>query len=111
MNHPIKLLICAVAGACLSVNAGSSAGSFESWQRHRDAVATDKSLTRFYTFESVDGGVANAVGVTAPLSFKLQQKAGAPVETLRVVEGRWPQKKAVRLDQGCLASEPFAVAK
>lgn len=32
------------------------------------------------------------------------------MEQLRVVEGRWPQKKGVRLDQRPLAAEPFVVS-
>lgn len=113
MNHPIKLLLaCTLAVACHGAATDSTpGGSFEAWQRHRDAMAADSSLARFYTFENVNGDVVAAAGTSAPMSFKLQQKAGAPVEQLRVVEGRWPQKKAVRLDQGYLAVEPFAVAK
>lgn len=78
-------------------------------------MAAEPSVVRCYTFEDTRGGeapVANIAGdKTGALSFKLQPKAGVSAETLRVVEGRWPQKKAVRLDQGYLAAEPFAVAK
>jgi tetratricopeptide (TPR) repeat protein len=112
MNHPIQLLLlCAVAGACYNANADS----FESWKRQRNALATEPAVARCYTFESTREGetsVANIAGdKAASLGFKLQPKAGAPPEQLRVVKGRWPQKKAVRLDQGYLAAEPFAVAK
>jgi len=100
----------AIAVVCEAADS-TAGGSFEAWQRHRDAMAADSSLARFYTFENVNGGTVSATGATVPLSFKLQQKAGVPAEQLRVVEGRWSQKKAVRLDQGCLAAEPFAVAK
>ena len=117
MNYTIKLfLFCAFTCASQCINANPiDVGSFEAWQQHRDAMVSESSLVRCYTFEDVrsgDGPVANITGEkTAPLNFKLQQKAGAPVEQLRVVEGRWPQKKAVRLDQGYLATEPFAVTK
>ncbi|MBI5395077.1 MAG: right-handed parallel beta-helix repeat-containing protein [Verrucomicrobia bacterium] len=117
MKYPASLpIICSIAFACHVANADSpAAGSFESWQRHRDAMSRDTSLARHYTFEDTHSGgasSANSAGdKAAPLDFKLQQKVGAPVEQLRVVEGRWPQKKAVRLDQGYLAAEPFAVAK
>ncbi|MCX6901653.1 MAG: right-handed parallel beta-helix repeat-containing protein [Verrucomicrobia bacterium] len=114
MNHPIKpLVVCSLVVACHTarVDSATTDGSFEAWQRHRDAMAADDSLARFYTFENVDGGTVPAAGAVAPLSFKLQPKAGVPAEQLRVIEGRWPQKKAVRLDQGYLAAEPFAVTK
>lgn len=110
------LILCSLASACHIARAGSPvAGSFESWQRHQAALVAEPALVRCYTFEDVRSGdapLANlAGGKTAPLSFKLQPKPGAPAEQLRTVEGRWPQKKAVRLDQGYLAAEPFAVAK
>jgi hypothetical protein len=112
MNHAIQLFcLCAIAGACHRANAGP----FESWQRHRNVMAAEPSVARCYTFEDARGSetpVANIAGdKTGALGFKLQPRAGVPAETLRVVEGRWPQKKAVRLDQGYLATEPFAVAK
>ena len=113
MNHPIRsLLVCALAVACHNVNAGPAAGgSFEAWQRHRDAMSADAALLRFYTFENVDGGTVAATGADAPMSFQIQKKAGAPAETLRRVAGRWPQKKAVRLDAGWLAGPAFSVGK
>lgn len=112
MTHPVTLpAFFLISFACHAADTGSS----ESWQRHRDAAHRDTSLARHYTFEDVRSGGATAANTagdkTAPLNFKLQQKPGAPVEQLRVVEGRWPQTKAVRLDQGYLAAEPFAVAK
>ncbi len=113
MNHPIQLLlVCVLAGACHCAGADSTAGgSFEAWQRHRDALAADSSLARFYTFENVDGGAVAATGADAPMNFQIQKKAGAPAETLRIVAGRWAQKKAVRLDAGWLVGPAFSVGK
>jgi hypothetical protein len=76
---------------------------FASLEAAPPPAAADKSLVCCYTFED---GCAQS----ASLKFTLQHKPGAPAEPLRVVEGRRPQTNAVRLDQGCLAAEPFAVA-
>lgn len=88
-------------------------GSYEAWQKHRDAMIADKSLVRYYTFDDVrspDASVSNQAGSkTAPLIFKVDQKKDVQAEQLRIIEGRWPGKKAVRLDQGHLAAEQFDI--
>ena len=72
----------------------------------------DPSLDRWYRFDGSDGkdsfSGANAAGLKdAPLQFEVQEKPGVPVQKLEIVEGRWPKKKAIRLDQGCLSTVPF----
>lgn len=89
--------------------AEDAGGSLPQWQRYRDTVTQDPSLLRYYTFETVP--VPDLAGKGGALQFELVPKAGAPPETLRVIEGRWPGKQAVRLDQGTFAAEPFPVAK
>lgn len=113
MNRSIHfLVICVLAGVCHSTLADSAVGgSLEAWQRHRDAMVADSSLARFYTFENIDGGAVAATGADAPMRFHIQPKAGAAAESLCVVEGRWPQKKAVRLDAGWLVGPAFSVGK
>lgn len=87
----------------------SSGGSFEAWRRHRDTVLKTPGLVRYYTFEhNSDKPLANLVEPKDALTLRaVKGKAGQ----LAWVEGRWPQKQAVRLDQDYLAAEPFAVPK
>lgn len=81
-----------------------ASGSYEAWQKHQNVTATNTSLVRYYTFEDVrnpDASVSNQAGSKmAPLIFKVDQIQGVQAEQLRIIQGRWPQKKAVRLDQG-----------
>jgi len=82
-------------------------GSYEAWQQHREAVSGDPSVVRYYPFEEARDAatpIPSVAGEEGALSF-----IGAPAEEFQVVEGRWPGKKAVRLDRGSLAAEPFAV--
>lgn len=87
--------------------------TFEEWRQQLSSALASPGLARFYTFEdlSPEGpAVPNLAGDTsAALSFRVSPVKGAPPETLRLVPGRWPQKKAVRLDQGFLAADPFPV--
>ena len=108
------LIVYLLASACCVQGSESAqAGSFEAWQRHRDAPA-DPSLVRWYTFEDPkpdSTSTTNAAGEkNATLGFQPQQNRDSPLEELLIVEGRWPQKKGVRLDQRPLAAEPFVVA-
>jgi thioredoxin-like negative regulator of GroEL len=84
------------------------AGAPGAWTQHRDAVLKDASLVRYYTFEQVSDAatpIPSLKGEEAALRF-----VNAPADQFRVVEGRWPGKKAVRLDRGALAAEPFEVS-
>ena len=81
------------------------------WARHRDAVAKDPSAIRYYTFEGVSDSaskVKSLVGDDAPLSYGVVQD-GAPFEQLKVIDGRYPRKQAVRLDRGFFTAAPFGV--
>lgn len=108
----VLVVIGMVAGIEL-LSAQSINGSYEAWQKHRDAVVVDKSLVRYYTFEDIHSPGANipnqAGSKVAPLIFRVDQKQGMQAEQLRIVQGRWPGKKAVRLNQGHLAAEQFDV--
>ncbi|MCX7826446.1 MAG: LamG domain-containing protein, partial [Verrucomicrobiae bacterium] len=108
----LTVLFFMVAFSPRSIAAAAAGGSYAAWQRHHETRLKDASLVRCYTFETATPGapVPNLAGEkAAALNFRFQQKAGAPVEPLRVVAGRWPQMKAVRLDQVYLATEPFPV--
>jgi tetratricopeptide (TPR) repeat protein len=96
--------------AVLLLSAASSAQTTsEAWQEHRDSMLRDAALLRYYTFETAGDGaeVPNLAGEAGALSYAVQS---GPQDPLSVVEGRWPGKKAVHLDRGYLAGEPFVVA-
>ena len=82
------------------------AGSgYEAWQRHREALKRHAHLKRFYTFENVsatDPTVPSVAGDEEPLTYLGNQ----PVVR---VEGRWPRKTAVRIDEGFYQAKPFDV--
>ncbi len=111
------LLLATVAVALLAMAAHPAwaqqpGGSYDQWLTHRTATSEDPSVLRYYTFENVreDGKrVPNLTGKGDDLTFSLARKAGAPPEQLQVIEGRWPQKSAVRLDQGIFSAKPFDV--
>jgi len=87
----------------------SADATYEAWLKHRDTVLRDPALVRYYTFEAVGEGqrVANLKGEPGTLSFGT---ADGSREPLQVIEGRWPEKKAVHLDRAFLGADPFEVA-
>jgi len=81
--------------------------------QHRDAILKDPSLVRYYSLEDARDGstpIANLAAKEGALSFGSVPVAGQPNEQLTVIEGRWPRKKAVRLDSGFVYAPPFEVA-
>jgi hypothetical protein len=90
-----------------------AAPSYDDWLRNREAVLKDPGLVRYYTFEAAEdpaSAIPNLAGEAGALAYAVARKEGAPAEEFRTIEGRWPQKKAVRLDQGYYAAPPFEVA-
>jgi hypothetical protein len=89
---------------------GESEG-YKGWLKRRDALRQDKSVERYYTFEDIknsksvvkDLGRSGANLVFVP--FK-DVKTGEMFDDLKVIEGRWPEKKAVRLDRGWYEGPP-----
>ena len=78
---------------------------YRRWCQHRDALRRDPSVVRYYTFETVQDAastVPNLAGAEGELSFVpyVEQRDAPAVSDLQVIEGRWPQKRAVRLDCG-----------
>ena len=108
------LVLVVLACTCVPSWAASAAdGSYEAWVQHRDAILKDPSLVRYYGFEDARDGstpIANLVAKEGALSFGVVPVPGQPNEQLTVIEGRWPRKKAVRLDSGFLYAPPFEVA-
>jgi len=88
---------------------GPAGGTYQDWLQHRQTVLKTPGLVRYYTFEEVrtpGGEVRNLAGAGAALAYRLADPKSGEKE-LKQVAGRWPEKKAVRLDPGFLAGEPF----
>ncbi|MGD0093496.1 MAG: LamG-like jellyroll fold domain-containing protein [Planctomycetota bacterium] len=106
------LLLAAVTGIAITA-AETPGASYADWTQRRDAVSKDASVVRYYTFEDMKGAgdaAPNLAGdKSEPLAFKMEAQGGAPKDDFKLVEGRWPEKKAVRLDQGLLYAKPAAV--
>ena len=84
---------------------GAESGGYRQWLERRDALMQDKSVERYYTFENVENSrsIVKDLGTNgADLTFVpfRDTKTGEVFDDLEVVEGRWPEKKAVRLDRG-----------
>jgi hypothetical protein len=111
----VVVVICSFA-VMLSAAEKSSGKKVESpeykkWCAYRDKLMKDDSLVRYYTFEEGAGVyVKNKVGGKegkGDLSYvDLNAKTGeAPIEDIEWIEGRFPGKKAVALDQCSLSGE------
>jgi len=84
---------------------------YKEWLKRRDALMQDKSVERYYTFEDVE----NSKSVVKDLGrggtdlmfvpFK-DARTGEVFDDLKVIEGRWSEKKAVRLDRGWYEGPP-----
>jgi predicted negative regulator of RcsB-dependent stress response len=97
------------------VAAAADNGMAARWTQYREAMRKDPALLRFYTFENLASPTDPVYNVApkdpnASLTFKLQPKPGVSNQSLSLIEGRWPGKKGVRLDQGYLAAPMFALA-
>lgn len=89
-----------------------SAGSYAAWQGQGSGSARDPAVIRWYRFDGSDKNTLLAGADAAelkgvPLQFEIQEKPDAPAQELEIIEGRWPGKKAIRLDRGCLSTDPF----
>ena len=111
----MKTCACCIAAAAMCLlgraliaqetRAPKSAATYEAWQRHCAALKQHPHILRHYTFEtvSVENPVASSVaGEPEPIRYVQR-------EPLRIVEGRWPGKKAVRLNKGFFEGKPFDV--
>ena len=81
------------------------------WLAHRAAIVRDPSVDRYYSFQDLsgsDGHFKNVAGWQDHLDVAVVDPALAE-SAFTLVEGRWPWKKAVRLDQVPLESRPFTV--
>lgn len=88
------------------------AQSYEAWQLHRQQMRQDPSVIAYYTFEDIRSEqqtIANERSADYALHFVLVPASNQPPQKLEMAFGRWPQKKAVRLDMGRLEGPEIPV--
>ena len=98
-----QLTFAHLATRALSSEAASEVS--DTWKSHRDSVRRHPSILRYYSFETLSPEnpvVPSLAGESESLTYV----AGEP---LTVVEGRWPAKRAARLDRGFFQAKSFAV--
>ena len=106
------LFICIMA---VALNAKGEESGYSDWLRRRDALKNDPSVARYYTFEDVSDSksiVKDLSGKGGDLKFFpfVDVKTKETFDDLKVIEGRWPEKKAVSLDRGWYQGKPVEIA-
>ncbi len=102
------ILIALVSGA-----KGQGTG-YSDWMKRRDALKQDSSVVRYYTFEDVTDSssiVKDLSGKGGDLKFFpfVDATTKEKIDDLKVIEGRWPEKKAVSLDRGWYQGTPVEI--
>lgn len=100
---------------CPGIRAAESdaGGTYAAWLEHRERTLQDRSLLRYYDFQDVrDSGTAirNHARDQKPLVPGLAQRQGNAGDRVVATRGRWPGKKAARLDQVFLGAEAWEPA-
>lgn len=89
----------------LAVVAPAQTEGYKEWLKRKDALKQDDSVARYYTFEDVKDSKSTVTDLSsngknlAFIPYK-DSETGKLFDDLQVIEGRWPEKKAVRLDRG-----------
>lgn len=90
--------------SCSTLLYASPGGTYDSWVHHRDALARDPSIVRCYTFDDMTGSSMQTANLASDKNAALTFRCDAtPSAKPLVISGRWPGKKAVRLDEGFFA--------
>ena len=100
MRHA-KLVLAFIIFA--SVAARGENELYERWKERREALKKDPTVIRYYTFEDISSSsdrVKNLTGKSGNLTFSPVKAGKKIVDDLKIIEGRFPGKKAVRLDRG-----------
>ena len=109
----MRLKLCAfVFLAAAAINLWGESGAYNSWLSQREALMQDRDVERYYTFEGVkDSGsaVRDVKGSGADLVFVPYREGDRTVDDLKVIEGRFPEKSAVRLDRGWYQGPPVDI--
>jgi len=82
------------------------------WAARKESVKRDKSVVAYYTFEGVEDSsseVRDLSGNGRNLVFVRLKAGGREIDDLKVIEGRFPGKKAVRLDRGWYQGPPAEI--
>ena len=106
MRYFFILLIIAV----LNLNAESQ--GYKEWLAYRELLRQDSSVVRYYTFEDVKDSksrVADLKNSGNNLVFVPLREGGQTLDDLKLVDGRFPEKKAVRLDRGWYQGPAFYI--
>ncbi|MBU0610235.1 MAG: LamG domain-containing protein, partial [Armatimonadetes bacterium] len=93
--------------------ASSAHAQQQAWLKHRVQLQQDPSVLAVYTFEDLAAEakvIPDERGTEYPLAFNLVPHGNDPAQKLEFVPGRWPEKKAVRLDMGRLEGPEIPVA-
>jgi len=103
MRRVSGILLAVLMSVVLNLHAENE--GYRQWTERRDLLKKDPSVARYYTFEDVENSKSTVkdLGTNgANLAFiPYTDKATKMVyDDLQVVEGRWKEKKAVRLDRG-----------
>jgi len=103
MRRVSGILLAVLMSVVLNLHAENE--GYRQWTERRDSLKKDPSVARYYTFEDVENSKSTVkdLGTNgANLAFiPYTDKATKMVyDDLQVVEGRWKEKKAVRLDRG-----------
>lgn len=96
--HLLSLLL-----VCLGVFSHALGQDLAAWQHRCAALKTNPDVLRHYTFQTttLEKPVAPSVaGEPVPLKY-------ANRGPLEIVQGRWPGKKAVRIDKGPFEAKAF----
>ncbi len=83
----------------------------QEWNTQRQKILSDPAINRYYSFQDLQSSVGHfksQAGWRKELTIAATETApGEP--SFHMVEGRWPGKRAVRLDQMPLESRPHQV--
>ncbi|MCK9266265.1 tetratricopeptide repeat protein [bacterium] len=87
---------------------------YNQWLKRRDLLKQDASVARYYTFEDIKDAKDMVVDLGKDgknLTYTPYQdpKTKEVFSDLQVIEGRWPGKKAVRLDKGFYKGDTFNI--
>jgi len=96
----------------LAPNLKAADSGHSQWLERQEILKQDKSVVRHYTFENVENSKSVAkdlAGSGADLTFVPFPSGKEKIGDLKVIEGRWPGKPAVRLDRGWYQGAPTDV--
>ncbi|MCK9266339.1 right-handed parallel beta-helix repeat-containing protein [bacterium] len=112
MEKRLKFLFLLLTMGVVSLYAENT--GYQEWLKKKESLIKDKSVARYYTFEDVKDSksiVKDLSGNNGDLKFVpyINRQTKEVFDDLKVVEGRWSDKKAVRLDRGWYQGATFNI--